>query len=141
MNRRPPVPRSVERKLWAESMGHCMSPDCQVELYQNGTNLGEMAHMVPHAEGGDVTFENLLLLCLNCHTQIDENRTESTMSQLNQWKSNRNAEISRSFEKSTLPLKSLKPRVCRSSIDNYRYLRATGPLLITPMTTKSTNYG
>ena len=99
MNRRSSALRSVERQLWAESIGHCMNPACQVELYQDGTNLGEMAHIVPHAEGGDVTLENLLMLCLSCHTQIDRNRTESTVAQLKKWKDNRNSEIAQLFEK------------------------------------------
>lgn len=31
---RKSIPIDVERKLYAESMGRCMNPDCQAELFR-----------------------------------------------------------------------------------------------------------
>ena len=33
--------RIVERKLYAESMGRCMSPDCQEELFKDNGDISE----------------------------------------------------------------------------------------------------
>ena len=85
--------------LWAEAIGHCMNPECQIELIKDGVSVGEMAHIKAHADGGDVSFDNLLLLCTNCHTRTDGNRTEDTVPQLKEWKTNRNVEIVKRFEK------------------------------------------
>ena len=93
------VPRSIERQLWSESIGHCMNPMCQTELIEDATNVGEMAHIIPHAVGGGVSFDNLILLCRKCHTQIDRNATGTTVYELQKWKENRNIEIQHKFEK------------------------------------------
>ena len=82
MSKRPAVARNTERELWAEAIGHCMNPDCQIELIKDEVSIGEMAHIKARSDGGDVSCDNLLLLCGNCHTQIDRNRTEATMTQL-----------------------------------------------------------
>ena len=76
---RPSILLSTKRRLWAESMGHCMNPDCQVELVTDGVSIGQMAHIKEHADSGAVSFDNLLLLCANCHTGIDETSTQSCL--------------------------------------------------------------
>ena len=100
MSGRPSVPRNTERMLWSESIGHCMNPECHDELIVNGTSNGEMAHIIEHADGGDVSFENLLLLCKKCHTMTGtgRDRTDETIPTLRAWKSNRNSEIMARFE-------------------------------------------
>lgn len=96
MTNRPTVPRNVERGLWAESMGYCMNPQCNVVLVDE-TSIAEMAHIKPHAEGGDTSAGNLILLCRNCHRQIDDARAGHTQAILRQWKANRNSDIRRKF--------------------------------------------
>ena len=98
MSDRPAVPRNVERMLWAEAIGHCMNPECQSDLIKDDTNVGIMAHIEPNADGGDVTFDNLVLLCSECHKLIDSNRTEATVGEMEEWKKNRNIEIREQFE-------------------------------------------
>ena len=82
--------------LWAESMGHCMNPECQVSLFLNGTYIGEMAHIIPHAAGGDVSTDNLLLLCRNCHKTIDDQEKKMD-SILRRWKEERKVELHTRF--------------------------------------------
>ena len=94
---RPSILLSTKRRLWAESMGHCMNLDCQVEMVTDGVSIGQMAHIKEHADGGDVSFDNLLLLCGNCHTEIDATRTISTIPRLLEWKNNRQGEIRAHF--------------------------------------------
>ena len=97
LNRTRSVRRNVERKLWSESMGHCMNPDCHIDLFRDGISTGEMAHIRPHTTGGDASFDNLVILCRNCHQVIDAGRTASTEATLSNWKKNRNREIRRRF--------------------------------------------
>ena len=68
------VATNVKRALWAESMGYCMRPKCDTRLLDEGTNVAEQAHIVPHADGGVDSAENLILLCRSCHKKIDDNR-------------------------------------------------------------------
>lgn len=97
MTSRPAVLRAVERRLWAESMGRCMNPACHSELIRDAVSVGQMAHITPYSEGGTGSFENLVLLCPTCHTQIDSSRQENTGTILREWKHNRNLQISNLF--------------------------------------------
>jgi hypothetical protein len=74
--------------LWGRSGGRCAMPNCRVELLADATGydpivvIGEIAHIAaisdhgPRAEAGldnssRNDYENLILLCQNCHAQID----------------------------------------------------------------------
>ena len=127
MSKRPAVPRNIERRLWAEAIGHCMNPGCQAELIDNGSNIGEMAHIRTHADGGDVSFENLILLCGNCHTQTDHNRTEATVGCLQEWKKNRNIEIEGRFAKHYASFEKLKESVTPILKRNGQIFDSYGP--------------
>lgn len=125
MNKRQTVPRDTERRLWAEAIGHCMNPECQDELLAGEVNVGEMAHIVPHEERGDVSFENLILLCRRCHTLTDRKRTEETVVQLQGWKRNRNREVNERFAKRFTSFEKLKesivPLLARNATIFYNY--------------------
>ena len=127
MSSRPsPRPNTV-RMLWAESIGHCMNPACQVELICNGSNIGEMAHIVSHEDGGDVSFENMILLCRPCHKITDDNKTEAMITQLRQWKRDRNSEIERRFAKSYLSFEDLSESVTPILRRNQQIFDRCGP--------------
>ena len=111
MSERPTVARNTERTLWAEAIGYCMNPKCQIALIKDGANIGEMAHIESHAVGGDVSFGNLVLLCGNCHTQIDGSRTGATVGELREWKKNRNNEIKRHFTRRYTSFRALQEAV------------------------------
>ncbi len=127
MSERPAVLRNIKRKLWAEAIGHCMNPDCQSELIQNDTNIGQMAHIEPHATGGDGSFENLILLCSRCHIQTDQNRTDGSVSRLREWKNNRNKEITERFEKRYTSFDELKKVVTPILESNAQIFDSYGP--------------
>jgi hypothetical protein len=114
--------------LWAEAIGHCMNPECQVELIKNEISIGEMAHIKAHADGGDVSFDNLLLLCGNCHTQTDGNRTEATVDKLKEWKRNRNGAIVEQFAKRYASFGKLKEAVTPILERNGQIFDSYGPL-------------
>ena len=66
MSKRKAVSENTKRRLYAESMGRCMNPRCEAELFLNG-DIAEKAHIIPHCDTADDSFENLILLCPNCH--------------------------------------------------------------------------
>ena len=67
------IDESVKRKLYAESMGRCMNPNCQRELFCKNGDIIEKAHIDPYCKTADNSFENLILLCPSCHTDFDKN--------------------------------------------------------------------
>lgn len=53
---------TVLRKLYAESMGKCMNPDCKADLIFENGDIIERAHIEPYCITEDNSYENLLLL-------------------------------------------------------------------------------
>jgi hypothetical protein len=75
--------------LWGRAAGHCALPECRTELFAEATDydpvvvIGEIAHVAgasdcgPRADTGlrekeRDDYENLILLCRNCHIRIDK---------------------------------------------------------------------
>ena len=67
------ISEHIQRKLYAESMGRCMNPDCQEELFKDNGDIIEKAHIIPFCDSTDNSYENLIVLCPNCHTNFDKN--------------------------------------------------------------------
>ena len=105
------VPDNVQRELWAESMGYCMNPECHTCLIIDNSSIGEMAHIVPHSDGGSTSADNLILLCCNCHQKTDDTRNERTLDTLRLWKSERNWEIRHKFDKECKSFEELQDSV------------------------------
>ncbi len=59
--------RLTERRLWAECFGHCMNSSCENDLVATNTVVAELAHIVAAKDGGPPSFDNMLVLCLDCH--------------------------------------------------------------------------
>ena len=104
-----------------------MNPECQIDLMEDGTSVGVMAHIHAHADGGDKTFENLILLCTRCHTLIDQTATTGTQAILRQWKKNRNHEISERFEKQYTSFEKLRESVTPIFERNRQIFEKYGP--------------
>jgi hypothetical protein len=77
----------TQRRLFAASAGYCQNPGCSNELFIDASgksiHIAEMAHVFAANDGGprtntDLTkeergaFENLVMLCANCHTIVDK---------------------------------------------------------------------
>jgi hypothetical protein len=93
---------STRLHLFAASAGHCQNPSCRTELFRNvkgaEINLAEMAHIIAANSGGaradteslsDVErseFDNLILLCPNCHTLIDKAPADYPVDEIRRWK-------------------------------------------------------
>lgn len=77
----------TQRRLFAASAGYCQNPGCSNELFIDASgksiHIAEMAHVFAANDGGprakrDMSeeergaFENLVMLCANCHTMVDK---------------------------------------------------------------------
>lgn len=77
----------TRRRLFAASAGYCQNPGCANVLFVDtagkSIHIAEMAHVFAANDGGprakpDLnqeergTFENLVMLCANCHTMVDK---------------------------------------------------------------------
>lgn len=62
---RDPIPAAVKRAILVESGHRCAIPTCRQTTM-------EIAHIIPWAKTQDNSFENLIVLCPNCHTRYDQ---------------------------------------------------------------------
>ena len=92
------ISENVKRRLYAESMGRCMNPACQKELFIGEGDIIEKAHIIPYCKEADNSYENLIVLCPNCHTMYDKLSGFNT-EEIKQWKQIRIKELERVFSK------------------------------------------
>lgn len=117
MNRKS-IAENVKRRLWAESMGRCMNPDCRAELFIKNSDIMEKAHIGAYYETEDNSYENLIVLCPNCHKKfdkagfIDENIVK-------QWKEIRRNELEKFFSVELSSFNQLKEKVVPFLSENY----------------------
>ena len=117
MNRKA-IAENVKRRLWAESMGRCMNPDCRAELFIKNSDIMEKAHIGAYYETEDNSYENLIVLCPNCHKKfdktglIDENIVK-------QWKEIRRNELENFFSVELSSFDQLKEKVVPFLNENY----------------------
>lgn len=86
------IKREAERELWARAAGHCEFDGCNRILFkspitQESVNIAEKAHIYSFSKGGPRgrgplakntkqlnEIANLLLVCHDCHTKIDQDK-------------------------------------------------------------------
>ena len=118
------ISENIKRRLYAESMGRCMNPECQKELFIGDGDIAEKAHIVPYCNGADNSYENLLILCPNCHTEFDK-IFKFNLEQVKGWKQARIEELERVFCKKFSTFKELENVVApllsenKSIFENY----------------------
>lgn len=111
------IDESVKRRLYAESMGRCMNPNCQRELFCKKGDIIEKAHIDPYCETADNSFENLVLLCPSCHTDFDKNCI-FTPEEVLGWKETRREELEKMFSKKYTSFEELKKEVVPLLLEN-----------------------
>lgn len=94
--KRKAIPENIKRKLWAESMGYCMNPECKEKLFINNEDIIEQAHIEPYYETLDNSYDNLIILCPNCHKKFDKIGL-FTESDVREWKEIRRKELETFF--------------------------------------------
>lgn len=111
------IEETVKRKLYAESMGRCMNPNCLRELFHKNGDIIEKAHIDPYCETADNSFENLVVLCPNCHTDFDKNHA-FTSEEVLSWKKIRSEEFERFFNKKYVTFEELRKEVVPLLLEN-----------------------
>lgn len=111
------IDESVKRRLYAESMGRCMNPNCQRELFCKKGDIIEKAHIDPYCETADNSFKNLVLLCPSCHTDFDKNCIFTSEEVLG-WKKTRREELEKMFSKKYTSFEELKKEVVPLLLEN-----------------------
>lgn len=107
------TPNSATKlKLFSDSAGFCQNPDCHAVLFPEGfggyPHLAEMAHIFAATDGGPRTnedlspeergaYENIILLCANCHTLADKTPEHHTAELMITWKAQHNEKRERAF--------------------------------------------
>lgn len=94
------------RKLYGLAAGRCSI--CKINLFESNVNIGEMAHIIAKSPGGargaeqvvgDInSYENLILLCANHHTEVDNSPSHYTTERLRSIKSEHERYIASVFD-------------------------------------------
>ena len=95
MNRKE-IPVRIQRALYAESMGKCMNPECHEDLFIDEGDITEKAHIDAYCETENNSFDNLVILCPNCHTKFDKLHL-FTDEEVHEWKVIRKKELQKFF--------------------------------------------
>lgn len=117
MNRKA-IAENVKRRLWAESMGRCMNPDCRAELFIKNSDIMEKAHIGAYYETEDNSYENLIVLCPNCHKKFDKTGFVDE-NIVKQWKEIRRNELENFFSVELSSFDQLKEKVVPFLSENY----------------------
>ncbi len=108
--RRKDIPESVLRRLYAESMGKCMNPDCQEDLFIESNDIIEKAHILEYCTTKDNSFDNLIILCPNCHKKYDKCKKIDDKT-IRLWKQKRKEEVDSFFSKKFTSFDDLRKRI------------------------------
>lgn len=114
---REKIPENVKRRLYAESIGKCMNPKCHKDLFIGDGDIVERAHIHPYCETKDNSFENLIILCPNCHTEYDK-ILQYNSEEIKLWKQIRREEIKNLFSKKFDTFDDLKKAVVPLLLEN-----------------------
>lgn len=113
---------NVERRIYAESMGRCMNPECKEDLFKINGDIMERAHIVPYCDTKDNSYENLIILCPNCHTNFDKNGAFN-VEEVKMWKQKRKEEFEKFFSKKYDTFEELKKEVAPILLENQSIFR------------------
>lgn len=136
------VPEKDIKKLWGLAAGRCSRPGCEAECIRfldggNPTVIGEMAHVIAkrpdgprgRPEGGEDTYENLILLCPTHHTEIDKSPAGTfPVEVIHEWKRSHEARVYESFQSPKFSdRKDLGVAIARVLMTNKAAWRQYGP--------------
>ena len=95
------VPLHTKLKLFGKSAGRCEFDGCNKLVWRNDLTLtdgnsGEVVHIIATSEDGprgnkesinlQIEFSNLMLLCQQCHKEVDDNPDKYPPELLSEWK-------------------------------------------------------
>ena len=113
--------RVTQQRLFASSGGYCQNPGCNAPLVREaGTeiiHIAELAHVFAANDDGPRApgtlsaaergaFENLIVLCSSCHTEIDKAESSYPPSLLHEWKARHQVALQQVFGAKRYPSRS-----------------------------------
>lgn len=119
-----------------------MNPTCNTALFQlfsSGkiNSIEELAHVIAKSSGGprgkaEITdrdsYENIIILCPNCHTKIDKNPDEYSEDDIYRWKKEHISKIDSSFETKTYSSRQeLRKTLEKYLSENRKIFESYGP--------------
>lgn len=116
----------VQKELYAKSGNICAFPGCNQNLISNETNNSNICHIIskkPNGPRHDPNYknydhdENLILLCLNHHNEVDKNVDKYTVDALRNMKEMHEQSIRELFE-NNIEVNNLKS-IFLKAIDDY----------------------
>ena len=113
--------------LFSASGGVCGNPKCNNQLTKDESNVSDIAHIKPNADGGDESYENLICLCKTCHKISDDKDLEGEKER-RAWKKIQHTDFekrlkSHKFEKFEELKEWIKPRL----VENKSIYQTYGP--------------
>lgn len=107
-----PPSSNTKLRLFSDAAGFCQNPSCLEPLFPDqdtARHIAEMAHIIAASENGPrgdanadpeylESYDNLLILCPKCHTEVDKAPDIYPRHQLIQWKRNHIAVITKAFD-------------------------------------------
>jgi hypothetical protein len=132
---------SSAKILWGRAGGKCSNPECRADLTKSledeqTIHIGEMAHVIAHSgdgprgngSGGSDDYENLVLLCPNCHTTVDKAPDSFPADRMRDWKAGREAEVEAAGKDIIFAnVRELKVQVATILWENYELFKSLGP--------------
>ena len=113
MERTSKIPDEIRALLAASSWRFCQNPNCNTKIFDYWEDwlykIWEYAHIEAYSSEwprwnvrniGDNTFENLIMLCPTCHTEIDKYWRKYPVELLKKWKKEHSEKIADLFSKS-----------------------------------------
>lgn len=132
---------STKLRLFAESAGYCCNPLCRTPLFSEDRDyhIAEIAHIISAGAKGpranealsslDLSqFDNLILLCPNCHTRIDKDEDFYPEEMLAGWKQDHGGRIRDVLSIRTFPDRgSARSAIERLLLENRQIHAVYGP--------------
>ena len=130
------------KRLWGLAAGMCSKPGCGVDCIPHlvagdPTIIGEMAHVIARKpsgprgspQGGSDSYENLILLCPNCHKTVDKAPTDTYAEEvLHAWKRQHEGEVRDRLAAPIMRSRvELATRILRLLIENHATWQQYGP--------------
>lgn len=100
--------------LWGRAAGRCAVPTCRIELFAEATDydpvvlIGDIAHIEASSESGPRgnrnkatkdrdEYDNLILLCKNCHARLDGQKNTNSVEYIRQLRNDHEAWVRNSL--------------------------------------------
>jgi hypothetical protein len=138
------ISNRVTRLLWSRSAGYCQNPECGKDLFhffETGEliSIEELAHIIPQSPDGPRgdededrsnidEYENIILLCPNCHVLVDKNPSHYSGNLLKTWKAEHSNKIKMLFVAPIINTREeLRREVDRLRRRNHQIFLSYGP--------------